>query len=82
MAKLKTLAEKQEIRYRMVYMAFASLLLTPVAAYAMITFGFDPAPATGIIATTAASMGGVIIGFFATAPKDDVNEGFKDIKAI
>ena len=76
MAKLKTLAEKQEIRYRMVYIAFAALLAIPVAAFALAGFGIDVTSTTGIVSTVAASLSAVVVGFFATAPKDDLKEGF------
>ena len=82
MAKLKTLAEKQQIRYTMVYMAFGSLIGILIATFGLLSFGIDPSPATGIVGAVAGTLGGVIIGFFATSPKDDHKEGFKDIKAV
>ena len=71
MVKLKTLGEKQAIRYRMVYGAFTFMMAIPVAAFALIYLGIDPSSAQGIVGTSAASFSAVIIGFFATSPKDD-----------
>ena len=76
MAKLKTLAEKQEIRYRMVYIAFFGLLAIPATAFTLTGFGIDISSTTGIVSTVAASLSAIVIGFFATAPKDDAKEGF------
>ena len=82
MAKLKTLAEKQQIRYAMVYTAFGALIGILISTFGLLAFGIDPSPAAGIVGAVAGTLGGVIIGFFATSPKDDHKEGFKDIKAI
>lgn len=81
MAKLRTLAEKQDIRYRMVYMAFSALITIPLLALGLLAIGISPAPAAGIFSTAAATLGAVIIGFFATSPKDDSHEGFKGMSS-
>ena len=72
MAKLKTLGEKQAIRYRMIYIAFGFMMAIPAAAYGLLAFGIDPSSAQGIVSTAVASFSAIIIGFFATTPKDDV----------
>ncbi len=72
MAKLKTLAEKQEIRYRLVYIAFAALVIIPIAAFGLLAFGVNPSSASGIVATVAASFSAIVLGFFATSPRDDI----------
>ncbi len=72
MVKLKTLAEKQEIRYRLIYIAFGALVVIPIAAFSLLAFGVDPSSASGIVATVAASFSAIILGFFATSPKDDI----------
>ena len=72
MGKLKTLGEKQTIRYRMIYIAFAFMMAIPAAAYVLLAFGIDPSSAQGIVSTAVASFSAIIIGFFATTPKDDV----------
>lgn len=71
MAKLKTLGEKQSIRYRMVYAALGTLILIPMVALGLLFVGVDPSSASGIFSTSAVTLGAVVIGFFATSPKDD-----------
>lgn len=68
---LKTLEEKQDIRYRMIYIAFSVMVVIPFTAFGLLTFGIDPASAGGIVSTAVASFSAIIIGFFATSPKDD-----------
>ena len=69
--KVKTLGEKQTIRYRMVYVALGTLVTIPAAALGLLAFGIDPSSANGIFSTAAATLGAVVIGFFATSAKDD-----------
>ena len=71
--KVKTLGEKQAFRYKTVTAAFIALLLLPFVALIITALGFDPSPASGIVATACATLGGVVIGFFSTTPKDDSN---------
>lgn len=79
MSTPKTLAEKQKIRYTIVFLAFANIVLMPFMALALLSFGIDPSPAAGIFATAAVTLGAIVIGFFATAPKDDYTEGFSNM---
>lgn len=71
MAKLKTLAEKQEIRYKMVYAAFAVIIAIPVAAIILAGFGIDISSTTSVIGTTSATLSAIVIAHMATSPKDD-----------
>lgn len=71
MIKLKTLAEKQSIRYRMVYLAFGALLILPFAAIGVTFIGMDPSSAAGIVATGCATLGAIVIAHFSTTPRDD-----------
>ena len=72
--ELKTLGEKQVIRYRMIYIAFGFIMAVPVAAFALLAFGIDPSSAQGIVGTAIASFSAIIVAFFATSPKDDKND--------
>jgi len=74
--KVKTLAEKQDIRYKMVYVAFTGLLVIPIAAFGLAAGGIDVTSTTGIVSTVAASMSAIVLGFFATSPKNDLKEGY------
>jgi len=67
----KSLDEKQAIRYRMVYLAFGSLLLIPLLSLGLLLIGVDPSSANSIFSTSSITFGAIIIGFFGTAPKDD-----------
>ena len=69
--QLKTLGEKQAIRYRMIYIAFGFMMAIPTAAFGLLWLGVDPSSAQGIVSTAIASFSAIIIGFFATTPKDD-----------
>ena len=71
MDKLKTLGQKQAIRYRMIYIAFGFMMAIPATAFILLLVGVDPSSAQGIISTSVASFSAIILGFFATTPKDD-----------
>ena len=71
MGKPKTFAEKQAIRYNMIYLAFGTLIAIPLLALLLLVIGIDPAPASAIFSTAAITLGGIVVGFFATAIKDD-----------
>jgi len=71
MAKLLTLAEKQESRRNYVKASFVLMILIPVVTMGLVTIGIDPSSASGIIATASATFSAVIVGHMATSPKDD-----------
>lgn len=66
-----TIAEKQAERRGYIKAAFTFLIIIPAAALAMLIFGVDPSPAATIFATASATFGAIIIGHFATSPKED-----------
>ena len=69
----KTFTEKQTIRYRMVYLAFGTLIAIPVLAMGLLLIGIDPSSASGLFGTASATLGAIVIGHFATSPGDDVD---------
>lgn len=71
MAKLKTLAEKQAIRYKIVYVAFVTIISIPVAAIVLAGFGIDISSTTSVIGTTSATLSAIVMTHMATSPKDD-----------
>jgi len=73
--KVKTLGEKQAIRYRMVYAALGTLIAIPVMALGLLLVGVDPSSANGIFATASATLGVIVVGFFGTSAKDDNAKG-------
>lgn len=70
----KTLGEKQQIRYRIVYIALATLVAIPTMALGLLLLGVDPSSASGIFSTSAATLSAIIAAHLATTPKNDSNE--------
>lgn len=66
-----TLQEKQQLRRDYVKASFVFMIGIPVTALGLIMFGIDPSPASAIFATASATFSAVIIGHFATTPKED-----------
>jgi len=69
----KTFTEKQDIRYRMVYIAFGTLVAIPLIALGLLYVGVDPSAASGIFSVSSATLGAIVIGHFSTNIKDDKN---------
>lgn len=67
----KTFTEKEVIRYNMVYLAFGTLIIIPLMAIGLILVGVDPSSASGIFGVSAATLGAIVVGFFATSIKRD-----------
>jgi hypothetical protein len=65
-----TLHDKHIMRNRLVYIAFAFMVIVPIASIGLLLLGISPAPAASIFATASATFGAIIIGHFATSPKD------------
>ena len=78
MSKLKTLADKQAIRYRMVYAALATLIVIPVAALLLLYVGIDASSTEGLFSISSATLGAIVIGHFSTSIKDDGSSRLKD----
>ncbi len=63
--------EKLEERRGYVKAAFVFMILIPSVALGLLVFGIDPSPAGAIFATASATFSAIVIGHFATSPKDD-----------
>ena len=66
-----TAVEKLSERRGYIKAAFTFMVLIPVCALVMLMTGIDPSPANVIFSTSSATFGSLIIGHFATTPKDD-----------
>ena len=66
-----TIADKMVERRKYVKAAFAFMVTIPAVALGLLVFGIDPSPAATIFATASATFSAIIVGHFATTPKND-----------
>lgn len=66
-----TVIEKLNERRGYVKAAFIFMVLIPTSALIVTMFGIDVSTISGIFATASATFSAIIIGHFATTPKDD-----------
>ena len=65
-----TITEKLNERRGYVKAAFTFLVMIPVSAVVLLITGIDPSPMSTIFSTSAATFSALIIGHFATTPKE------------
>ena len=66
-----TLKEKYEARQRYVKGAFAFMVGIPIASLGLLAYGISPEPASTIFATSSSTFAALILGHFATTPKNN-----------